>query len=276
VKKIETLVEDIYGLFKGDFRFDRESVSAFAEALSQRLHIRLSEEREKGRLRLSNIGHPCHRKLWYLVNKPELASELSPSTRIKFLFGDILEELLLFLARVAGHTVTREQEEVTVAGVKGHIDGFIDGELVDCKSASPYSFRKFAEHTLPDDDAFGYVDQLGSYGHGTGSDKGHFLAIEKSQGDICLDTYETPKKDYEKCFNDVKAKVASPEPPPRAFEDQPFGESGNKMLGVNCSYCDFKKACWPGLRAFAYSRKPVYLTQVNRPPRKTVQEIEVD
>ena len=59
------------------------------------------------------------------------------------MFGDILEELLLFLAKEAGHTVTGQQDTLSISGVNGHRDAIIDGRLVDVKSASSYSFRKF-------------------------------------------------------------------------------------------------------------------------------------
>jgi hypothetical protein len=37
-------------------------------------------------------------------------------------------------------------------------------------------------------------------------------------------------------------------------------------LGTGCSYCAFKKHCWPGLRGFAYSGGPRYLTNVVKTP----------
>ena len=43
--------------------------------------------------------------------------DLKPSTRIKFLYGYILEELLLLCSSIAGHKVTDQQKEVSVEGV---------------------------------------------------------------------------------------------------------------------------------------------------------------
>ena len=63
---------------------------------------------------------------------------------IAFLFGDIVEEVVLFLARAAGHEVTDEQKEIEINGVRGHIDGRVDGLPVDVKSASSYSYRKLS------------------------------------------------------------------------------------------------------------------------------------
>jgi hypothetical protein len=156
--------------------------------------------------------------------------------------------------------------------VKGHIDGIIDGRLVDCKSASTYAFEKFKEHRLASDDPFGYIDQLGFYLDGANDrlvdkDVGSFLAIDKTLGNITLDTYAKPNKDYAIVVEQKKEMLAQPEPPERAFQDQPFQKSGNKKLGVACSYCPFKFKCWPGLRVFQYANKPVFLTHVAREPK---------
>src|SRR5690606_25725922 len=98
-------------------------------------------------------------------NTPEDGEPLRPEAYLKFLYGDILEDLLLFLAEAAGHTVVGRQDEQEIAGIKGHRDCVIDGTVVDAKSASSYSFKKFKEGRLREDDPFGYVDQLQSYIH---------------------------------------------------------------------------------------------------------------
>ena len=57
----------------------------------------------------------------------------------------------------------------------------------------------------------------------------------------------------------------------RHYKDQEFDKSGNRKLCMNCSYCSFKKTCWPNLRTFIYSHGPVFLTHVERPPK--VEEV---
>jgi hypothetical protein len=148
VKSVDTLVEDIYHLVSNPQGFSPDNVRSFGESLATRLSYRLSEDRQSGELRASNIGKPCNRQLWYDVHCHDEREPLPPAARLKFLFGDILEELLLFLGKEAGHDVRHEQAEVSINGVKGHIDGIIDGRLVDCKSASTYAFEKFKEHRL--------------------------------------------------------------------------------------------------------------------------------
>lgn len=273
-KTIETLVADIYNLFTdgNGWSPDQKNVEEFGQRLAHHIANRASEDKGKPTLRLSNLGTP-DRKLWYTVNTPELAEPLPPEARIKFLFGDVLEELLLFLAKEAGHTVTGTQDTIEVNGVIGHRDGVIDGHLVDCKSASSYSFKKFEAHALgtPGSDPFGYLSQLGSYHSGSSDvdrDTASFLVIDKTLGKITLDTWPRSSIDFDKLADEKKKVIAKPTPPEtKCYPDVPEGKSGNRKLDVACSYCSFKHTCWGNLRTFYYSSGPVFLTEVSREPK---------
>lgn len=278
-KSIHTLVGDIYGLFSSDFTPSDTDIEQFGQELAKHLSRRIAEQRGEAYLRLSNIGYPCERKLWYSINTPHESEPLTPSTRIKFLIGDITEELLLFLAKQAGHDVQGEQDTLEIAGVKGHRDAVIDGVTVDVKSASSRSFDKFAEGKLSDSDDFGYLDQLGSYIFAGQNDPlvsekdiGAFLVLDKQLGKICLDIHPRSGVDYEEVIEHKKQTVSQKNPPPRQFTPVAEGKSGNEKLPTVCSYCSFKHACWPGLRTFLYSNGPRYLTTVKREP----DVVEVD
>lgn len=271
LKTIKTLVKDIQDRLSNPEPVNEEEVTSFSHNLARKLVDRLCEKQRKVNLRLSNIGTPCDRKLWYSINTPELGEPLPPSARLKFLIGDILEEVLLFLAKVSGHKVEHQQKEVSLYGVTGHIDAVIDGELVDVKSASTHSFRKFKDGRLKSEDAFGYLDQLGGYAHSLSKRRGHFLVGDKTLGHLTLDTHDLPDRDWERVVNNKREMLAWPKPPERQYRDKEEGKSGNRKLGLECSYCPFKAACWPGLRAFLYSSnghnpKPVFLTVVAKQP----------
>jgi hypothetical protein len=281
-KNISTLIKDIYAILDNPEPFDEKLVEEFGQSLAKLLSSRLAEERANTTLRLSNWDARCERQLWLKINMPQLVEPLPPPVRLKFLTGDVMEAVLLFLARAAGHSVVGEQDEVQLGGVVGHRDGIIDGRTVDAKSASPYAFRKFADHTLPGDDAFGYIGQLGSYVKSSEDDervtdksRGSFLAINKVSGELALDTYEfTESKESIEGRIAAKQKMLDGPMPPRGYSDEEMGKSGNRKLGVACSYCPCKLHCWPGLRAFAYSGGPVYLTSVKDQPR--VPEIPIE
>lgn len=226
-------------------------------------------------LRLSNIGKPL-RQLWYEQNAAKLGIEgeaLSPETKFKFLYGDILETLVLFLAEAAGHKVERLQEEVEVDGIKGHIDAVIDGRLFDVKSASSYSYDKFytGEIFNPGNDPFGYIPQLAGYSKAL-SLPASWLVIDKTLGKICkLDLPDTGY-DIAGRIREVRHAVARTDPPERCYEDVPDGKSGNRKLSVGCSYCQWKHTCWPGLRVYSYSTGPRFLTVVEKEPRVNTWE----
>lgn len=272
-KSIDTLVDDIYSLFNGH-ECDPDRAAAFGQAVANVVVRRLAESERKFSLRMSSIGKP-DRKLWYEAHN-QSREELPPQAKMKFLYGDILECLLLFLAAEAGHTVENQQGEVEVNGVLGHLDSTIDGALVDVKSASTQSFRKFKEGNLANDDPFGYMEQLAGYNEGVNADRAGFLVIDKTLGHLTF--LEIPVDDLKALkvperIEHLKEVVASPDIPERCYDPVPDGESGNMKLNTNCSYCDFKFDCWSdanngiGLRTFLYSKGPVHFTHIEKEPR---------
>ena len=283
MKQIETLVKDIYDLFnltpiERDEKEVDELIDKFGDML--KVHIKefmYSKPRDSGNLRLSAIGKP-DRQIWYDVNTEATEESLPPSTRIKFLYGYILEELLLLCAEVAGHTVEAQQKEVSVEGVLGHQDAIIDGVLVDCKSASGFSFKKFESNTIAEDDPFGYIAQVSAYAQANDIDEAAFLVIDKSTGKICL----TPVHSMEmvnasKRVKFLKNIVDRSNIPNRCYDPVPDGKSGNYKLPVGCVYCRHKTLCWAdanqgkGIRTFKYSNGNRYLVQVTKTP--DVEEI---
>lgn len=272
--KIETLVDDIYGVIGSGKEVPEEATNAFTRDLAGIIKQRVQDARGKaGYLRVSNLGEHCDRKLWLSVNHPDTAEPLPPNALLKFLLGDVWEAVLLFLARVSGHDVKGEQDEVSLFGVTGHRDAVIDGTVVDVKSASTRSFSKFEDGLSHETDSFGYIFQLQSYlecGQDdpvvTDKDRAAFLVGDKTLGDLHLDMHSRHKIDFEALVQKKKEMLASPKLPPRGYPDVEDGKSGNRKLGVACSYCPFKKVCWTNLRGFAYSNGPRFLTNVNRLP----------
>jgi hypothetical protein len=266
LKRIDTLVADIYKLFQSPVDLPADLVKSFGDKLSSIIAERLKEAPGKKSLRMSNLGTKCERRLWYQINRPERAEPLHPAARVKFLFGDIIEQLVLFLARAAGHVVEDEQKEVELYGIKGHIDGKVDGVLVDVKSASSRSFTKFENGLTEEADDFGYLRQLDAYLHATNGEEGAFLVIDKQLGKLKLDKHKRRNENYEEIVNKRLAMLGRKEPPPRAYRAEADGKSGNLKLGTACSYCEFKHHCWPGLRTFLYANGPRFLTEVRRIP----------
>lgn len=276
MKRIETLIEDIENLFLShDTVITEEGAQEFGRSLAAIVKSRVEAGKRKPYLRMSNLGVDCDRKLHYTINEPDKGETLPAEVHMKFLFGDILESLLLFLAKEAGHSVEGQQDKMVYEGVEGSRDAVIDGHLVDVKSASTYSFKKFTEGLTEKNDAFGYTTQLGLYLEAsqddplvTNKDKAYFFVIDKTLGHLCLSPLHR-KPDFNwKLF--VHRKIMMVENttklPARAYMPEPEGKSGNEALGIACSYCAFKQECWPSLRTFAYSGGPKFLTKVVKEP----------
>lgn len=273
VKTLDTLVPDIFKLFTEPHAFQDDNVEEFGKRLATHVKHRIEDERTANSLRMSNLGTRCDRKLWYSVNSPKDEEPLAPEARFKFLYGDILEELVLFLAKEAGHTVEGAQDTLNIDGVIGHRDAVIDGVLVDVKSASSYSFTKFDNHLTAEQDSFGYIDQLGAYHYAskddplvTNKEVAAFVAVDKTLGKITVDVHPSTGKDYKELVAAKREMLAGKTPPARGFSDVEDGKSGNRKLCMECSYCSFKSKCWPNLETFAYASGPRFLTRVAKVP----------
>lgn len=273
-KDISTLVNDIYSLFdpNSNHEASEELLEEFANNLKAVLRQRLkSSARGEARgIRFSMLGKK-DRQVW-MDNHPDptLEEQMRPQTYMKFLYGDVIEQLYLYLAKEAGHNVTDEQREVEVNGILGHIDARIDGVVVDVKSASSYGFEKFKKGTVEQDDPFGYVEQLAGYASVlTPGEDAYWLAIDKTTAELCLSplSKQVIKHHHpEPRIDHLKEVIARDEPPELCYQPVPDGKSGNMKLDTGCSYCQHKKRCFPNVRTFIYSNGPRFLTEVVRTP----------
>tara|TARA_B100000427_G_C15516636_1_gene598485 strand:+ start:877 stop:1755 length:879 start_codon:yes stop_codon:yes gene_type:complete len=278
-KTLDTLVQDIYDkldtLTEGkSLNVSEETADAFGEAMKKALlHWSAEHPVDKPTLRMSNVGKP-NRQLWYDMKSENKKNNFTAPVQIRFLYGHILEEVVLFLARLAGHEVTDEQKEITVSGIKGHMDCKIDGEVVDIKTASGFAFKKFKEGTLPDDDPFGYMAQIAGYEEAEGTEHGGFLTLNKESGELALfRPQELDKPNIKQRIKTLKAQIKKDTPPELCYNPVPDGKAGNMKIARGCTWCRHKFVCHSdandgeGLRVFKYSKKLEYLTNVVKLPR---------
>ena len=301
-KTIDTLVTDIYDLFTTDSHvINDDNLNSFGEQIKAAVKKKLQEARAARvpMLRMSIIGKP-DRQLWYELKKADATEavetgdvdvfEPHPEKFIKYLFGDIIEQLLIFLIREAGHTVTHMQDEVELNGVLGHLDGVVDGVVADFKSASGYQFRnKFKNGMLlrpgAENDPFGYIGQLSGYAEklqeqeGIDKNRVAWIVMNKETGELTTLFADSFDLINASSRIDTIREFLNEDTPPEAkcYPEVPDGKSGNMMLSKNCGYCPFKFDCWKdvnggvGLRAFDYSTGTKYMTRVVKEP--TVDEV---
>ena len=279
-KPLNTIVPDIYGLLENlsngeplpitEEALD-ETMASMKEAI---LHWATPRPRDTDfTVRMSNVGKPS-RQMWFEKRDPSGRGDVDGATQIKFLYGHVLEEIVLMLVRMAGHNVTDEQKEVTVNGIVGHMDCKINGQVVDVKSASKFAFNKFMKGTLANDDPFGYLGQLAGYEKAEGTDEGGFLVINKESGELCMyvpDDLDKPNIDTK--INTLLDELKLDTPPDLCYTPIPDGKKGNMQLPKGCTWCKYKHECHKdandgaGLRTFKYSTGYKYLTHVEAEPK---------
>jgi len=281
-KRIDTIATDIKTLVAGisngkPANVTEENMDRFLLNIKEAFNSWNNPVREKdGKLRMSVLGKPP-RQLWYDRFSPKKTKSYDASLNIKFLYGHILEHLLLYLAELTGHKIADQQKKVEIDNIKGHIDATVDGEVCDVKSASSFSFKKFKTGELVGDDPFGYHAQLSGYETGMGTNKGGFLVMDKSSGDVCFyKPDELAKPNVPNLIKTLQDTLKRNSPPDRCYQLSET-KGGNKSLPIGCQFCAHKWECYQdandgkGLRVFKYSNRYVYLAEVNRQPN--VEEI---
>jgi len=296
---IDTLIPDIQKVFTNqEHEISEKNLEELAENIKEVVRTSVLEASvvRKPYLRMSKIGTP-ERKLWYEMNRQkedvpvevegddvEEVVPLDPTLAMKFLYGHLLEQVLLFFIKEAGHTLEGTQETLEINGVEGHRDAKIDGINVDIKTASFFGFKKFSEGSLLVDDPFGYIAQLSGYVYadeGALDKGGAFLALNKESGELALLKIDSMDLiNPEERIDRLQKVIDLPSPPSeKCYQPKPDGKSGNMMLHKNCTYCPFKVDCWKdanngrGLRGFQYSNGTKYLTEVHSEP--TVPEVKL-
>jgi PD-(D/E)XK nuclease superfamily len=298
--KLKTLIPDIQemllNVIKGKTKeIPDEKIDALAKRIAEKVRKMLTARPDapppSKTIYMSEIGQPCKRKLWYSrqpSNKILMKENLLPNNLLKFLYGDILEELVLFLAEAAEHKVRDYQQRVEVPvgndwKVVGKMDAIIDDQVIDVKSASSYSFKKFASGLTPAEDSFGYIPQLTGYvgalriiNPGVSEEQMNdaaFVVIDKTTGNLTLDVHSVDESasNLDKTARGIVKILEKDTPPDREFTARPH--SHGSVLDVNCSYCPYKFECWKeanegaGIRTFVYSTGPVFMVAVDKEPK---------
>ena len=228
------------------------------------------------RLRMSNLGRP-YCQLWFDKNKPETALPRPTTFVMNMMLGDIVEAVFKGLLTEAGVEYGDSESVSLNIGehtINGTYDLTIDGAVDDVKSASDWSYRNKFEsfETLRDGDAFGYVGQLVGYAKATGLKPGGWWVVNKANGSFKY-VPATGVDEEKEMLNIMKTvKTVDTNKFKRCFEpvEETFRgkATGNKMLCKECSFCDYRKACWPKLKEL-----PAVKSQAKQP--KIVSYVEL-
>tara|TARA_R100000030_G_C3228724_1_gene117727 strand:- start:246 stop:953 length:708 start_codon:yes stop_codon:yes gene_type:complete len=181
------------------------------------------------------------------------------NTKLRNLYGDIIEAVIVMLLKTVKAKIEGIQGKVKLKtkyfDIKGTYDIIIDDRVYDIKSASSFSFRnKFSQgfQSMANDDVFGYLPQGYLYAESLNKKFGGWIVINKETGEMLVTEPPHDDEDYKKdalarANNNIKALMED-KPFERQFElkNEKFGrnETGNKILGTVCSYCQYKHKCW--------------------------------
>ena len=273
-----SLVKYLTSVLQGKGSMSKSTINSISSAIKKSLNRQFNGGgRDKFRLRMSSIGRP-YCQLWYDKNRPEAAVEKNPSFLLQMVIGDIIEAVTNGVMGEAGIKLF-PSEDVKLKLGEHKITGSTDPSfepVTDTKSASQYSYNyKFTDwQTLADNDSFGYVAQGVGYAKGLGKKFNGWFVVNKSSGEFKFVPYEADDEYNDKVLDKIESKLDRLKTNKFKREFEPVNETfrkkltGNKVLPMECKFCDYKFDCWKGFiteepsRVSSAKEKPMvyYLT----------------
>jgi hypothetical protein len=209
------------------------------------------------RIRMSNMGkHSCQLQM----NKAGAKKIRKPYNFImRMLIGDAVEAWTMVFLKLAKADITGGKDIVSLdiadTTIKGESDVDIEGKVFDIKSSAPWAFKNKWQKgfdAVKRTDDFGYVGQLYGYSEGQKKPMGGWIVVDKSSGETVVveaDLSDAEKQEIRGNIETTINKVNSDSEFERCFEpeDEFFNRkpTGNKRLGITCTFCDYRSTCWP-------------------------------
>ena len=259
--KEASLISYLLSVLDGKAEMPSYLLSEFAELSRKALEKHFTRKKEDFRLRMSNVGKPlCQLQMQAKGVEPEKPSH---DFIVRMIIGDMLEALVIVLLKAAKIEVKSQHQKVSLGvgdrQIEGEYDIELDDGIYDIKSVSPFSFTtKFNADNgydkIKQSDSFGYISQGHGYGMAANKPFKGWIAINKTTGEIVFTdskhTDEEKKEVYSKIYN-TSVALLDEKPFERCFTDVEevyySKPTGNRTLGIECSYCPYKHDCWDNL-----------------------------
>ena len=259
--KEASLISYLVNVLDGKAEMPSYLFDEFAELSRKALEKHFTRKKEDFRLRMSNVGKPlCQLQMQAKGVEPEKPSH---DFIVRMIIGDMLEALVIVLLKAAKIEVKSQHQKVSLGvgdrQIEGEYDIELDDGIYDIKSVSPFSFTtKFNADNgydkIKQSDSFGYISQGHGYGMAANKPFKGWIAINKTTGEIVFTdskhTDEEKKEVYSKIYN-TSVALLDEKPFERCFTDIEevyySKPTGNRTLGIECSYCPYKHDCWDNL-----------------------------
>lgn len=247
---------------KGEAEMPPHILDEFADNCRQALNKQFNEQRGDFRLRMSNVGKP----LCQLQMQAKGVKEDTPTYdfKMRMAMGDVLEALMIAVIQASGIEIKNKHGKVKLPinkkdSIEGEFDIELDDGIYDIKTASPFAFEnKFkpddAYDKIKSSDAFGYITQGHGYGMASNKPFKGWIALNKSTGEIAIAEATNTTKEKEEVHAKIQhafKSISKGKPFQRCFTDveEVFYKkpTGNRTLGIECSYCPYKTHCWKDL-----------------------------
>jgi hypothetical protein len=153
-----------------------------------------SRDRQRSRLGLSEIGHPCKRYLWYRHHGYQ-GPAIDGQTLRLFSLGNVIEAHLIDDLRSAGYQILGMQDPVKLSygdcHLFGHCDGIISGlvesdrpHLLEIKTANEKSFKLLKKANSYEKWSPKYKGQIHAYMLGLSLARALVLVYDKNTSEI--------------------------------------------------------------------------------------------
>ena len=256
-----SLINYLSSIINGKAEMPSHLIDEFGILTKNALKKHFNKEEKEFTLRMSNVGKPlCQLQMQAKGAKAETKSY---DFIVKMMIGDILEALIITLLKAAKIEVKSQHQKVSLGvgdtQIEGEYDIELDDGIYDIKSVSPFSFTtKFNADNgydkIKQSDSFGYISQGHGYGMAANKPFKGWIAINKTTGEIVFTdskhTDEEKKEVYSKIYN-TSVALLDEKPFERCFTDVEevyySKPTGNRTLGIECSYCPYKHDCWDNL-----------------------------
>ena len=217
------------------------------DAVREAIFQRQFNEKPRNYIGASQIGAECDRQTWY-VGRGEAGEPWPVETLLKFEDGHRTENLMAERLRLAGVTVTGQQDGFDLGFLKGHVDGIVTGlkesskpHVWECKCTAEKELKKLrrAIEVHGEKNALrywhsGYYAQAVVYMECMGYDR-HFLTVLSPGGRDMESIRTNANPVYAKqLINKARDIAQSVEPPHKISQRPDYWQ---------CKMCRFRKVC---------------------------------